>query len=421
VIVNLIDRAKNIILTPATEWLVIEPEVTTPKELYLGYILILAAIGPVASFLSSTLFHFFFAGLFFSLLILIVSYLVTLAMVFLLALICDFLAPKFGGISNQMQALKLMAYALTPAWVAGVFHLIPFLGSLLGLLAALYGLYVFYLGATPMMKVPADKAAGYTAVVVVIAIVIGAVLSSFFFMFGGLGTGMMMNSMNNHSIERQERANAAAAQIAAIAATAAVNASANSNANSTANPAPVVANNNSAAQSAAAANAIAAMAGAGNGQTIDPVDKDVLKAMLPDSVASLPRTGTEASKSGVASMQISEADADYGDNQSKHVKLKVVDTAGAKMFGLAAAWAAVEVDRSTDSGYEKTGKVAGRPTHEKFDKTSQSGEYAVLIGERFLVEADGSNVDMAALKAAVAAVDPAKLEAMKDLGVKKTN
>jgi MFS family permease len=419
--VNLVDRAKNIILTPALEWNVIEPEITTPKELYLGYIMILAAIGPVASFLSSTLFHFFFGSLFFSLLILIVTYVVGLVMVFVMALIADFLAPKFGGISSQMQALKLMAYALTPAWIAGIFHLIPFVGALLGLLAALYGLYVFYLGATPMMKVPADKAAGYTAVVVVVAIVFGIVLSSFAFMFGGLGTGMMMSGMNNRSVERQERANVAAAQIAAITAAAAVNATANANANSNSNTAPVAANNAGAAQSAAAVNAIAAMAGAANGQTVDPVDKDILKAMLPDTVASLPRTGTEASKGGMATMQISEADGDYGDNQGKHVKLKVLDTGGAKMFGLAAAWAAVEVDRSTDTGYEKTGKVAGRPTHEKFDKNSQSGEYAVLIGDRFLVEADGTNVDMAALKDGVAAVDPAKLEAMKDLGVKKTN
>ena len=416
---NLVDRAKNILLTPATEWIVIEPEITTPKDLYLGYIMILSAIGPVASFLSRTMFHFFFGGLFFGLMILIVSYIFGLIGVFLMALICDFLAPKFGGVSNRMQALKLMTYSLTAIWVAGIFDLLPVVGGLLVLLAGLYGLYLFFLGATPMMKVPADKAAGYTAVVVVVAFVIGLVLSGFFFMFGGIGTGMMMSGMADHSLERQERANAAAAQIAAIAATAAVNASANANANSNSAPAPV--NSATGAQSAAAVSAIAALAGAGQGQTVEPVDKDVLKAMLPDSVASLPRTGTEATKGGMATMQISEADGDYGDNQSKHVKLKVLDTGGAKMFGLAAAWAAVEVDRSTDTGYEKTGKVAGRPTHEKFDKNSQSGEYAVLIGDRFLVEADGTNVDMAALKDGVAAVDPAKLEAMKDLGVHKTN
>jgi hypothetical protein len=422
VTVNLVDRAKNIILTPAVEWNVIEPEITTPKELYLGYILILAAIGPLAMFVRLSLFGYM--GFFFGVAYLVFVYICVIVGVFLITLISEFLAPSFDGVKNRMQAMKLVTYSLTAGWVATILYVIPFLGGLLVFLAQLYGLYIFYLGVPVMMKVPVAKAAGYTAVVVVVTIIIGAVVGivlSGVMMVGGLGSGMFMHSMADHSYQRQERANVAAAQIAAIAATAAANASANANSNSNGAPAPVVNSNAGAAQSAAAVNAITALAGGANGQTVEPVDKEVLKAMLPDTVASLPRTGTEASKGGMATMQISEADGDYGDNQNKHVKLKVVDTGGAKMFGLAAAWAAVEIDRSTDTGYEKTGRVAGRPTHEKFDKTSGSGEYAVLVGDRFLVEADGTNVDMAALKDGVAAVDPAKLEGMKDLGVHKTN
>jgi hypothetical protein len=68
---------------------------------------------------------------------------------------------------------------------------------------------------------------------------------------------------------------------------------------------------------------------------------------------------------------------------------------------------------------EKTGKVNGRLTHERFDKDGSDGEYSVLVGERFLVEARGRNVDMAALKNAFDAIAPAQLEAMKDEGVKR--
>ena len=44
----LVDRVKNILLTPRTEWSAIAGETATVQGLYTGYIMILAAIGPVA-------------------------------------------------------------------------------------------------------------------------------------------------------------------------------------------------------------------------------------------------------------------------------------------------------------------------------------------------------------------------------------
>jgi len=418
---NLVDRAKNIILTPATEWPVIETEATTPQELYLGYIMILSAIGPVASLISRAMFGFF--GLFYGLMFAIVGYILGLVGVFLVALLADFLAPKFNGISNQRQALKLMAYSLTAAWLAGIFNLIPVVGSLLVLLAALYGLYLFYLGATVLMKVPIDKAAPYTAVVVVIVVIIGFLLSSIFGVMA-YRTGMFASAYPGSNMAARQAANNQAAAIALTAAAIQASADAQRTANASATatpPAPPTPAANTQVNAANPAAALAALAGGGAvvGQTVDPVDKEILKALLPNTVGSLPRTGTEATNVGMATMQVSEADGDYGD-QTKHVKLKIVDMGGAQMLGLAAAWAMVDVDRSSDTGYEKTGKVNGRPTHEKFDKSSGSGEYAVLVANRFLVSADG-NADMSALKDGVAAVDSSKLESMKDVGSHKTN
>jgi Yip1 domain len=177
---TLLDRVKNILLTPREEWRVIDAEPATPAELYKEYIVPLAAIGPVAMAIGALVFGYHAFGVSYRppvgtlLSSAIVTFLLTLGGVYVLALIIDALAPHFGGTSNQIQALKVAAYASTASWVAGIFGLIPAL-SVLGILG-LYSLYLLYLGLPVLMKAPEDKAAGYTGVVVIAAIVLFLVI-----------------------------------------------------------------------------------------------------------------------------------------------------------------------------------------------------------------------------------------------------
>ncbi len=91
----------------------------------------------------------------------VVAYVLSLATVYLFALIINELAPNFGSAKNMTSALKLAVYSMTPGWVAGVLYIIPGLW-ILGVLASLYGLYILYLGFdTPMMETPKDKVGGY--------------------------------------------------------------------------------------------------------------------------------------------------------------------------------------------------------------------------------------------------------------------
>jgi Yip1-like protein len=187
----LIDRVKNILVTPKSEWLVIAGENPSVQSLYVDYVLILAAIGPIAVALR---FGLFGAGIGVAL----ISYAVGLAMVYLLAWIVDALAPSFGGEKNFVRSLQLVAYSFTAAWVAGIFHLLPVVGSLLALAAAIYSLYTFYLGAPILKRCSQEKAVAYTIVVVLCAIVLGSVLSYVVFsvfmggaMMGMMGAGMM--------------------------------------------------------------------------------------------------------------------------------------------------------------------------------------------------------------------------------------
>jgi hypothetical protein len=174
---SLLERVKRILLTPRQEWVVIDGESTTPRDLYAGYIVPLAAIGPIAMLIGSSIFGIrvplmgtvrvsFTSAITQA----VVAYVLALVGVYLFALIIDWLAPTFGGTRNQTQALKVAAYASTAAWVAGIFNLLPGLRVLT--ILGLYSLYLLYLGLPVLMKSPLEKAMGYTAVTVLAAIVI---------------------------------------------------------------------------------------------------------------------------------------------------------------------------------------------------------------------------------------------------------
>jgi hypothetical protein len=190
---DLVTRAKNITLTPDSEWRVIEGEPATTGELLTGYALPLAAIGAVAGFVGSWLLSAIlpFAGTSFltGLIAAVFGLGMTLVMCFVLSLIIDALAPTFGGQKNQIQALKLAVYSFTPAWLAGVLRIVPLLGVLI-FFAALYSIYVLYLGVPRLMKSPQDQAVAYTAVVVVCAMVLGFIVFAMAGLF--LGASLLM-------------------------------------------------------------------------------------------------------------------------------------------------------------------------------------------------------------------------------------
>jgi hypothetical protein len=173
---NLVERVKRILLSPQTEWPVIDTEPTTTSELYTKYIVPLAAIGPVAQLIGYSVFGVSVFGTTYRVPIgsgittALVTYVLSLASVYVLAMIIDTLAPTFNGKRNQTQALKVAAYSSTAAWVAGIFSLIPYLRILT--ILGLYSVYLLYLGLPVLMKTPRDRALAYTGVVLIAAIVL---------------------------------------------------------------------------------------------------------------------------------------------------------------------------------------------------------------------------------------------------------
>ena len=180
---GLVDRARGIILNPREEWRAIDTEQTTVGNLYRSYVAPLAAIGPIATIIGSSVFGVTVplvgavrASPGAALAQGVVTYVLTLAGTYVFALVIDALAPTFAGTKNATQALKLAVYASTAAWLAGVFAIVPVLG-ILGLVG-LYSLYLLYLGLPVLMKAPQDRALTYTVAVVVVAIVIYVVVGA---------------------------------------------------------------------------------------------------------------------------------------------------------------------------------------------------------------------------------------------------
>jgi hypothetical protein len=179
---DIADRIKSITVKPAETWPVIEQEVTDLKTLYVPYMLILAAIPAVASFVGLSLIGVggygftmrvpFLSGIG----IMITQYIMTLVMIGVWGWLINMLANTFGGQPNLMQAIKLTVYASTPGMLAGIFGIVPSLG-ILGLVGGLYSLYVLYLGLPVMMKNPKEKTIPYMVVAAVVGIVCSVLIS----------------------------------------------------------------------------------------------------------------------------------------------------------------------------------------------------------------------------------------------------
>lgn len=379
---GLVQRVKDILTKPNPTWDAIDGERPSVGSLYTGYIMPLAAIPAVAQAIGMTVFG---AGAFgvvvkwspvTAIVQGVVGYALSLALVYVLALIIEALAPTFGGTKDRIQALKVAAYSYTAAWVAGIFAIFPMIGAL-ALLGGLYSLYLLYLGLPKLMKSPADKALPYTAVVVVVAIVVSFIIAMVMgsvALMTGAGAGMMGGAQVSGSVKL-----------------------------------PGGEGSVDVGKLAAAAKAIE------SGESGPVSDPDALKAYLPASVAGFTRGEVSTSSGGAAGIEGSEAEAEYAKGEA-NLRLQVTDLgqAGA-LAGMAGAFK-VKSSKETATGYEKMGVVNGRMTQESYDRESKSGEYSVLVGERFMVHARGDGVSMEELKAAVEAVGLSRLEAAAKAG-----
>ncbi|GAB2552956.1 Yip1 family protein [Rhodanobacter koreensis] len=415
---KIIERARAILITPRTEWPIAAAEPATVGGLYGGYIAILAALPVIAAFIKSSLIGSGTFGITIRMPIgygigeMLLRYVLTLILAYVVALIINALAPTFGGQKGITQALKTVAYAWTAYWVAGIAVVVPWLGWLIAILGGIYSIYLLYLGLPHTMNCPPDKAAGYTAVSVVIAIVlgwiIGVILGSVFAVAalgGGAMSGMQISGNDGSSVSIDS--NSALGALAAMGQRA-------EQAGKEMDAAQK--SDDSHAQQAAMGKMVGAISGTGS--SVEALAPDQVKTFLPDSLGSFKRTSISAQRNNAMGMQVSDASAEYAGDSGQHITLEVTDTGGARGFVALAAAMAPEEEKETDHGYDRTHTVDGNLVHEAWDTQSKSGEYSVVLGQRFTVKATGNADNIDQLKQAVASIDLGKLASMKDAGVK---
>jgi hypothetical protein len=454
---GLLQRIVNITLKPGTEWAVIAAEPPSMARIVIGCVLPLAALQALLSFVHMAVIGVSvpFAGnvrmpMASSLTAAVMGFVFAIIGMFVLAAIVNVWAPFFAGRRSLGEALKVAAYAAVPGWLGSFFVVLPF-GTLIGLLAGLYAIYVLYLGLPIVMRSAKERAVGYTVAVILTGMLMGIVLGALGMAFGGLthlgmparsaaaqadqGAAITGNILGN-ILGTDDKGKAALGQALGNLARAGQEMQ-NAEASASPRPAPAPAPAEAAAraqQEAAqggnavtaesAANAGAAVGGLlnalggalGGNHRVTPVDFRSLGNLLPASVNGQPRGAVEGANKQAMGVKGSSANANYGGGGAGSIDVKISDVSGVSGLIDIAGGLEQTTDSQTAAGFERDIVIGGRRVHEKFSNAGKHGELQVIVAKRFEVDVEGNGVDMATLEQALGQVDLGKLEAMKDVG-----
>lgn len=187
---DIVQRAKNIMLTPKTEWPLIAAEEPDLKMIFKGYVLPLALVPAVAHLIGlGVIGKGMMSSFSWGIAVAFIQLLLAFVGIYLSAWAIALLGPRFASREDIGRAVQLVAYSCTPAWVAGILFIVPALAAL-GFLGGIYGFFLMYLGLPHLMNTPQEKAMKYLAVSILVVIVINwtisMVLTSIVFSMFGL-------------------------------------------------------------------------------------------------------------------------------------------------------------------------------------------------------------------------------------------
>lgn len=403
---DIIERVKSILFQPTPTWATIEAEPADVAGLYTRYLMVLAAIPAVCGFIGMSLIGMGAFGvslrvpLVAGLVNMVVAYVLSLVGVFVLALIVDALAPRFGGQKSSIQALKLAVYASTAAMLGGVFSLLPSL-AMLGLLAALYSIYLLYVGLPVLMKNPPEKTLAYTAVVLVAAIVMGLVMGAVSSVFMPRG-GTLLGSADAPAISVSTPGGSVSIDTAGLeAASKKMEEVARQMEQAQKSQDPT-------AMAAATGNAAAAAAGMlGGGQAIAAQS---LKAGLPEQLADMARTGFDVQDGAALGLPTSQASAQYSNGKTE-ARLEITDMGGLGQMAVLAMGMA-QGEKEDPQHAEKTWQEGGRTLHQSYQKDGSQAEFRVVLKNGIVVSLEADDMDIGAVRRLMSQVNLSTLEGL---------
>jgi hypothetical protein len=418
----MLERVMGILLKPRETWHAADRESGSIGGIYLSYLVFLAAIPAVAGFIGYSLVGVGAFGISVRVPIvqglvgMVVGYAMSLAMVFVMAVVANALAPRFGGQAQLFKAFQLIAYGCTAGWLGGVFSVLPSLG-MLGVITALYSVYLVYLGVPVLMRVPQARAVGYTAALiacgVVAALVVGLVTSLVTPRPGGLsGLGSTGGLGGLGSVVGTGALGRAPAQGAPVSVkvpgtgisidTAKVEAASRRMEEAQAR------GDTEAAGQAMGDMMSAALGGKGGA----PLAPETLRALLPEALGTIPRTAVEARSEAALGVQFTKVSAQYSEGERLiEVRMQDIGAVPALALGMA-GWSSSTVDRETPEEVERVFRRDGVAIKENYRKDGTSASLVMLMPNGVLLEGSG-NLPMADLQAALQAVPMAQLAGLK--------
>ncbi len=170
------NRAKNLILKPQEEWVRIEAETFSKKEIVKSYVVPFVILIAVCSIIGSSLLSIDSYSISIILTKVIVTAFLFIGGVYLSALIINELTTSFSIPRNTDATFKLVAYSFTSFFIAMcLVSLLPDLPVLV--ILGFHSVYLFWLGATTVLKVSEASKTGFVIVSFLIIIGIYAILS----------------------------------------------------------------------------------------------------------------------------------------------------------------------------------------------------------------------------------------------------
>ena len=156
----------GLLTSPNDTWKKISEEDNTISGHLLGYVLILAAIGPIAGYFGTTVFGWQIGtreavklSHESALIISVMYYFMTIFAVIGLGMLAQWMAKTYKGACIIGRAISLAGYTATPIFLIGFVEIYPILwvNLVIGLPALAYTVYLLYSGVPIMMKISDDK------------------------------------------------------------------------------------------------------------------------------------------------------------------------------------------------------------------------------------------------------------------------
>lgn len=368
---------------PPAGWRAIAATPASPAALLIGIAAPLAAIGPVARLIRALAFGSGSMGIIQyrssvggAVATALVGWLLALVAVWLLALVIDRSAPLFGGVRDRTAATKVAVFASTAWWLAGGFAILPVLGLLQ--ILGLYSLLLLFTGAPALMRSAEEKRPTAGLAVIAAAVVLVAATSALTAIVGRAGLHPTVETATGRQV---------------VTGT------------------PAIAGSRLVAPATDKSRAVAPGTAAAAAANQPPVAASSLQALLPARIGDFTRTTLESQSNIAAGVSSSNAKATYVAGTNSFT-LAITDAGQPDALATGNSVIAGEVNRVTDSGYQRSRVVDGVRVVEKWNNADHGGSYSRAVAGRFTVEAQGTAPTIDTFKTAVAAVDQRRLAAL---------